>query len=177
MKKIVLIIGLLISSVFGEKVTVFAASSTKLAMEEIVTEFKKQNPSDEVDIYFSATGKAFAQFTNGFKYDIFMAADAKYPATIENNGRSTLEEGNVFNLRWQNIVCITWHTVNQHKCITLVPQRPVITCSQSLHIVEAIGIVVLLQQILQLRVGVLKLGEVFIKSLQIVSLSVIEAHL
>ena len=42
-------------------------------------------------------------------------------ATVENNGRSTLEEGNVFNLRWQNIVCITWHTVNQHKCITLIP--------------------------------------------------------
>lgn len=86
MKKIILVLGLLISSVFGDKVTVFAASSTKLAMEEIVTEFKKQNPSDEVDIYFSATGKAFAQFTNGFKYDIFMAADAKYPATIESNG-------------------------------------------------------------------------------------------
>jgi len=86
MLRLILTIGLLISSVFGDKVTVFAASSTKLAMEEIVTEFKKQNPSDEVDIYFSATGKAFAQFTNGFKYDIFMAADAKYPATIESNG-------------------------------------------------------------------------------------------
>lgn len=86
MLRLILTIGLLISSVFGEKVTVFAASSTKLAMEEIVAEFKKQNPSDEVEIYFSATGKAFAQFTNGFKYDIFMAADAKYPASIESNG-------------------------------------------------------------------------------------------
>ncbi len=97
MKKLILIIGLLVSCVFGDKVTVFSASSTKLAMEEIITEFKKQNPSDEVEIYFSATGKAFAQFTNGFKYDIFMAADSKYPQAIVDNG-DAISESKVYAL-------------------------------------------------------------------------------
>lgn len=86
MKKLILVLCLISSFAFGQKVTLFAASSTKLAMEEILQEFKNKNSGVEIDVYFSATGKAYAQFQNGFKYDIFMAADSKYPQTIVDNG-------------------------------------------------------------------------------------------
>ncbi|MGE4510916.1 MAG: molybdate ABC transporter substrate-binding protein [Sulfurimonadaceae bacterium] len=86
MKKIVLILLACVSFVFGESLVVFAASSTKLAMQEIVKDFEKEQPDTKIDIYFSATGKAFAQFSHGFKYDIFLAADTQYPQSIVKNG-------------------------------------------------------------------------------------------
>ncbi len=91
MKKLigtVLILCGLGGNLWAETVKVFAASSTKLAMSEIVKNFKAQNPNNDVLITFSATGKAYAQFTNGFDYDIFMAADDKYPAKIVKDGNA-----------------------------------------------------------------------------------------
>lgn len=91
MKKIIvatlLVLGLN-GSLFADKITVFAASSTKLAMQEIVGEFQKLNPNDEIVVIYSATGKAYAQFTNGFDYDIFLAADTTYPAKIVSDGNA-----------------------------------------------------------------------------------------
>ena len=86
MKKILLGLLACAGMLFADTLTVFAASSTKLAMQEIVADFEKEKPHAKVDIYFSATGKAFAQFTHGFKYDIFLAADTQYPESIVKNG-------------------------------------------------------------------------------------------
>jgi len=91
MKKMIsttLIICGLSGSLSAESIKVFAASSTKLAMNEIVQSFKVQNPKDDILITFSSTGKAYAQFSNGFDYDIFMAADSKYPAKIIKDGNA-----------------------------------------------------------------------------------------
>ncbi len=71
---------------FGDSIKVFVASSAKLAMTDVANEFKKSNPNDEIVLTFSATGKAYAQLSNGFPYDIFMAADSKYPAKIVADG-------------------------------------------------------------------------------------------
>lgn len=79
------------SAMLAEAIKVFAASSTKLAMQEISEEFKKQNPEDEIVVIYSATGKAYAQFTNGFEYDIFIAADSKYPQKIVSDGNAITE--------------------------------------------------------------------------------------
>lgn len=79
---------ILSGSLWAESIKVFAASSTKLAMSEIVEEFKKLDPKNEVLVTFSATGKAYAQFSNGFDYDIFMAADSTYPAKIVEDGNA-----------------------------------------------------------------------------------------
>lgn len=91
MKKI--ISGLVISfglsaSLFADTINVFAASSTKLAMEEIIKDFKIKNPNDDVVATYAATGKAYAQFSNGLDYDIFMAADTTYPAKIVSDGNA-----------------------------------------------------------------------------------------
>ena len=86
MKKLILGVLLVCSTVFAEKITVFAASSTKLAMEEVVALFKKANPNAEVNMYYSASGKAFAQFSNGFKYDLFFAANMGYAEALAKQG-------------------------------------------------------------------------------------------
>jgi len=74
------------SIVSAQSIKIFAASSTKLAMQEIEDEFKNKNPQDEITVIYSGTGKAYAQFTNGFEYDIFIAADSKYPQKIASDG-------------------------------------------------------------------------------------------
>lgn len=74
--------------VWADTIKVFAASSTKLAMSEIVVAFKKENPQDEIVVTYTATGKAYAQFSNGFDYDMFMAADATYPDRIVGDGNA-----------------------------------------------------------------------------------------
>lgn len=76
---------------FADSIQVFAASSTKLAMQEITDEFKDKNPQDDIVVIYSATGKAYAQFTNGFEYDIFIAADSKYPEKIASDGDAITE--------------------------------------------------------------------------------------
>lgn len=91
MKKIILGLMILSMSLSADTIKVFAASSTKLAMQEITEEFKKHNPKDEIVVIYSATGKAYAQFTNGFEYDVFIAADSKYPQKIASDGNAITE--------------------------------------------------------------------------------------
>jgi len=74
------------SNLLADKIDVFVAASAKLAMSEVAKEFKKANPNDEVVLSFGASGKAYAQFSNGFPYDIFMSADSTYPAKIVSDG-------------------------------------------------------------------------------------------
>ena len=76
------------SGLSAQTLKIFAASSTKLAMQEIVGEFGKRHPNAKLEVTYSATGKAYAQFSNGFKYDIFMAADTTYPQKIHNDANA-----------------------------------------------------------------------------------------
>lgn len=92
MKKLTLATLLLFTTaLFGDSLTVFAASSTKLAMQDIVEEFSKRHPSAKIRATYSATGKAYAQFSNGFKYDIFVAADSNYPTKIYSDKNAITE--------------------------------------------------------------------------------------
>ncbi len=100
MKKFTIILMLILAlsnSLHADKIDVFVASSAKLAMSEIVEEFKKSNQDDTVTLFFGGSGKAYAQFTNGFAYDIFMSADASYPAKIASN-KDAISEPKVYAL-------------------------------------------------------------------------------
>lgn len=95
--KIAAIIIALVSNSAAQNLKVFAASSTKFAMQEIVEEFKLQHPKDSIEVTYSATGKAYAQLLNGLGYDIFMAADSLYPKKIAEDGNA-LGEAKVYAL-------------------------------------------------------------------------------
>ncbi|MDD2652190.1 MAG: molybdate ABC transporter substrate-binding protein [Sulfurimonas sp.] len=85
MKKLTALLFLALSFngvLWADSIKVFAASSTKSAMQEIVKEFESKNPNDKLEVTYSATGKAYAQLANGLEYDVFMAADSKYPQKI-----------------------------------------------------------------------------------------------
>ncbi|MBU4177113.1 MAG: substrate-binding domain-containing protein, partial [Proteobacteria bacterium] len=41
----------------AEKITVAAAADLKFAMDEIVTAFKKNNPTEELDVIYGSSGK------------------------------------------------------------------------------------------------------------------------
>jgi len=91
MKKLTAILFLAFSFntvLWAQNIKVFAASSTKLSMQEIIKEFESQNPNDKIEVTYSATGKAYAQLTNGLEYDIFMAADSTYPQKIIQDGNA-----------------------------------------------------------------------------------------
>lgn len=91
MKKIIggLIISLgLSASLFADTINIFAASSTKLAMEEIIKNFKTKNLNDDIIATYLGTGKGYAQFVNGFDYDIFISADTTYPNKIVSDGNA-----------------------------------------------------------------------------------------
>ena len=65
-------------------------------------------------------------------------------ATIEHHSLGTLHEGHLSNLIGLYVVGITRYTVNEHQIIGLAPQRgSVETRDIALHIVEAVGVVVL----------------------------------
>ncbi|HUH42254.1 MAG TPA: molybdate ABC transporter substrate-binding protein [Sulfurimonas sp.] len=88
MKKILITVAVVLSlnsALLADSIKVFAASSTKLAMQKVIEKFNVANPNDEIVITYSSTGKAYAQFSNGFAYDIFMAADSTYPAKIDED--------------------------------------------------------------------------------------------
>lgn len=111
MKKLVAVLFLALnfnSILWADSIKVFAASSTKLAMQEIVKEFEGKNPNDKIEVTYSATGKAYAQLTNGLEYDIFMAADSIYPQKIIQEGNA-LGEAKIYAL---GIVALYSHNEN-----------------------------------------------------------------
>lgn len=88
MRKFISAVAIVLSlgtTLLAESINVFAASSTKLAMQKVIEKFKAINSNDDIVITFSSTGKAYAQFSNGFAYDVFMAADSTYPAKIDED--------------------------------------------------------------------------------------------
>ncbi len=78
----VLVLNLFASS----KIDVFVASSAKDAMSEVRDEFLKEHKDVDVRLSFGASGKAYAQFSNGFEYDLFFSADNTYTAKIVADG-------------------------------------------------------------------------------------------
>ncbi len=79
---------LLSSSVFAGSVTLFCASSTKFAMEEVKKAFLEENKGDAVELIFGASGKGYAQYSNGAPYEIFMAANNGYAQKIIDDGKA-----------------------------------------------------------------------------------------
>lgn len=93
MKKWGILLGVVALSVqlYAEKINVFVAASARHAVTEIRDEFVKNRKGDEIELNFGATGKAYQQLKNGFPYDMFFGADAKYAAQIAQDGNAASE--------------------------------------------------------------------------------------
>ena len=80
-----------IDAKFQEKnrLSIFVASSGKMAITKVVDTFQKTHKDIKVDIYSMSSGKGFAQLLNGFQYDLYFSADSEYPTKVFEQNLST----------------------------------------------------------------------------------------
>lgn len=74
----------------ADKVLVAVASNFTAPMQRLVELYASQSSdaqfSDEVVLSFGSTGKLYAQIQNGAPFDMFLAADARHPKLLEEEG-------------------------------------------------------------------------------------------
>ena len=69
------------------KITIATAANMHFTMSELVKIFT-QKTGIQCDLVINSSGKLTAQIQQGAPYDVFVAADMKYPNEIFNQGRS-----------------------------------------------------------------------------------------
>lgn len=82
MKKIVLGILLLNLCLFADKINIAVAANVSYAIDDLIAEFNKSNPNTQVAVTLGSSGKLTAQIKNGAPYNLFMAANMKYPDAL-----------------------------------------------------------------------------------------------
>uniref|UniRef100_UPI004047F588 molybdate ABC transporter substrate-binding protein n=1 Tax=Aliarcobacter sp. TaxID=2321116 RepID=UPI004047F588 len=82
MKKIVLILMIICSSLFANKINIAVAANVSYAIKELIKEFNKTNPHIQVVVTLGSSGKLTAQIKNGAPYNIFMSANMKFPQAL-----------------------------------------------------------------------------------------------
>ena len=65
MKKIILGLMILCSSIFADKITVFAASDLKFALDEIKERYTSVNKDVDINLIYGSSGKGMHQIENG----------------------------------------------------------------------------------------------------------------
>lgn len=82
MRKIILALMVLGSSIFASQINVAVAANVSYAIDALVKEFNKTNPNTQVQITLGSSGKFVAQIKNGAPFNIFMSADMKFPESL-----------------------------------------------------------------------------------------------
>lgn len=85
--KILLLLALcvLLTPASADEVRVAVAANFTAPMERIAAHFT-QDTGHKLAIAYGATGKFYAQISNGAPFDVFLAADDKTPARLEKEG-------------------------------------------------------------------------------------------
>ncbi|AZV45886.1 molybdate ABC transporter substrate-binding protein [Nautilia sp. PV-1] len=71
---------------FASEIYVAAAANTTYAMPEIIKKFNQKYPDVKVNVILASSGKLTAQIMHGAEYDVFMAANMKYPEFLYKKG-------------------------------------------------------------------------------------------
>ena len=71
-----------------QKITVVAAANLKVAMDSILSVYKVQNPGEEIQVTYGASGKLFEQISNDAPFDIFFSADMDYPIKLKDRKKT-----------------------------------------------------------------------------------------
>ena len=69
MKKIILGLMILCSSIFADKITVFAASDLKFALDEIKERYTSVNKDVDINLIYGSSGKGMNQIENGAPFE------------------------------------------------------------------------------------------------------------
>jgi molybdate transport system substrate-binding protein len=73
------------SSVVAEEIRVAAASNFRNTASKLANQFNDSH-SDQVVMIYGASGKLYAQITQGAPFDVFLSADAERPKLLEQEG-------------------------------------------------------------------------------------------
>ena len=73
----------------------------KPAFEELAARFQATHPGVEVKATYGASGNFFAQIANGAPFDLFLSADAEFPARVVEKG---LADGKAFTYAYGKLV-------------------------------------------------------------------------
>lgn len=66
-------------------INIAVAANVSYAIDTLKEEFKKSNPDTKVNVTLGSSGKLTAQIKNGAPYQLFMAANMKYPQALYND--------------------------------------------------------------------------------------------
>ncbi len=66
----------------AEPLLVAAASDLTYSIDELATAFRKEVPGAQVKVSLGSSGNFYAQIKNGAPFDVFLSADAMYPAKL-----------------------------------------------------------------------------------------------
>lgn len=86
LKKIFLGILLFSSVLLADKITVFAASDLKFALDDIKKEFLEKYPNNQVNIVYGSSGKGMHQVEFGAPYDIYFSANMDFVEILHKKG-------------------------------------------------------------------------------------------
>jgi molybdate transport system substrate-binding protein len=75
-----------ISAAQAAELLVAAASDLKFAMDELVAQFRTNEPSIQVKATYGSSGTFFAQIQNQAPFDLYYSADAEYPRKLAAAG-------------------------------------------------------------------------------------------
>ena len=89
MKKIVLALTFLCSSIFAGTINIAVAANVSYAINELISEFNKTNQDTKIEVVLGSSGKFTTQIQNGAPFDIFLSADMKFPETLEKENLTT----------------------------------------------------------------------------------------
>lgn len=79
--------GLLVgTAAHAEKLSLAAAADLKFAMDEIVANFRKIHPQDQVTVTYGSSGRFHTQIQQGAPFDIFFSADISLPRELAKSG-------------------------------------------------------------------------------------------
>jgi len=92
-KKIIFFIFISFSSIciYAQKANVAAAANLRYVLEEIKTQYIKENPKANIQITYGSSGMLTQQIVNGAPFDLFLSADTVFPTKIKEKGRASGE--------------------------------------------------------------------------------------
>lgn len=70
----------------AQTVKVAAAANLRYVLEEIKSKYEQQHPGVKIEITLGSSGALTQQIINGAPFDVFLAADMKFPQKIKEQG-------------------------------------------------------------------------------------------
>jgi len=86
-KKVFLLLLFLSSAAFAEKITIFAASDLKFALDTIKSDFIQTHPNAVIQMIYGSSGKGRVQIERGAPYELYFSANMDYVEDLYKKGK------------------------------------------------------------------------------------------